>query len=46
MTSEDTSEVRIELIDLNYLNFHASLACKGFPEMIPTMAEYACEDGE
>ena len=36
MTLEDTSEVRFELSDLNYLCSHASLACKGFLEMIAT----------
>ena len=36
MTSEDIYEVRLELSDLNYLCSHASLACKGFPEMIAT----------
>ena len=36
MTSEDTSEVRFELSDLNNLCSHASLAYKGFLEMIDT----------
>ena len=38
MTSEVTSEVRFELSGLNYLCSHASLAFKGFPEMIDTDA--------
>ena len=36
MTSEDASEVIVELSDLNYLCPHASLASKGFLEMIHT----------
>ena len=34
MTSEVTSDLKIELSDLDYLCFHVSLACKGFLEMI------------
>ena len=34
MTSEVTSDQKIELSDLDYLGSHASLACKGFLEMI------------
>ena len=37
MTSEVTSDLKIELSDLNYLFVHASPDCKGFPEMIDTM---------
>ena len=44
MTSEDTSEVRFELSDLNYLYSHASLACKGFLEMIATDKRTASYD--
>ena len=33
-TSEVKADLKIELSDLNYLCSHASLACKGFPEMI------------
>ena len=36
MTSEVKADLKIELSDLNYLCSHASLACKGFLEMIPT----------
>ena len=36
MTSEVTSDLKIELSDLNYLGSHASLAYKGFLEMIDT----------
>ena len=36
MTSEVKADLKIELSDLNYLWSHASLACKGFLEMIPT----------
>ena len=36
MTSEVKADLKIELSDLNYLCSHASLACKGFPEMIET----------
>ena len=36
MTSEIKVELKIELSGLNYLCSHASLACKGFPEMIDT----------
>ena len=34
--SEVTSDLKFELSDLNYLCCHAFLACKSFPEMIPT----------
>ena len=40
MTSEVKADLKIELSDLNYLCTNASLACKGFPEMIETMANY------
>ena len=36
MTSEVKADLIIELSDLNYLCSHASLACKGFLEMIET----------
>ena len=36
MTSEVKADLKTELSDLNYLCSHASLACKGFPEMIHT----------
>ena len=36
MTSEVKADLKIELSDLNYLCSHASLACKGFLEMIQT----------
>ena len=36
MTSEVTSDLKIELSDLDYLGSHASLAYKGFLEMIDT----------
>ena len=36
MTSEVNADLKIELSDLNYLCSHASLACKGFLEMIAT----------
>ena len=36
MTSEVKADLIIELSDLNYLCSHASLACKGFLEIIPT----------
>ena len=36
MTTEVKADLKIELNDLNYLCFNASLACKGFPEMIQT----------
>ena len=36
MTSEVKADLKIELSDLNYLCSHASLACKGFLEMIET----------
>ena len=36
MTSEVKADLKIELGDLNYLCSHASLACKGFLEMIET----------
>ena len=36
MTSEVTSDLKIELSDLDYLGSHASLAYKGFLEMIET----------
>ena len=36
MTSEVTSDLKIELSDLNYLYSYASLACKGCREMIET----------
>ena len=36
MTSEVKADLKIELSDLNYLCSHASLACKGFLEMIHT----------
>ena len=36
MTSEVKADLKIELSDLNYLCSNASLACKGFPEMIAT----------
>ena len=35
-TSEVKADLKIELSDLNYLHSHASLACKGFFEMIDT----------
>ena len=35
-TLEVKADLKIEFSDLNYLCCHASLACKGFPEMIPT----------
>ena len=38
MTLEVKADLKIELSDLNYLCSHASLACKGFLEMIPTDA--------
>ena len=37
MTSEVTSDLKIELSDLNYPCSHASVASKGFLEMIETM---------
>ena len=37
MTSEVTSDLKIEISDLNCLCVHASLACKGLLEMIDTM---------
>ena len=36
MASEVQNDLGIELSDLNYLCSHASLACKGFLEMIET----------
>ena len=36
MTSKVTSDLKIELSDLNYLGSYASLAYKGFLEMIDT----------
>ena len=36
MTSKVKADLKIELSDINYLWSHASLACKGFLEMIPT----------
>ena len=36
MTSEAKADLKIELSDLNYLCSNASLACKGFLEMIDT----------
>ena len=36
MTSEVKADLKIELSDLNYLCSNASMACKGFPEMIET----------
>ena len=35
-TSEVKANLKIELSDLNFLCSHASLACKGFLEMIQT----------
>ena len=35
MTFEAEADLRIELSDINYLYSYASLACKGFLEMIP-----------
>ena len=37
MTSEVKADLKIELSDLNYLCSNASLACKGYLEMIHTM---------
>ena len=34
MTSEVTSDLKVEASDLNELCYYASLACKGFLEMI------------
>ena len=36
MALEVTSDLRFELSNLNYICYHASLACKGFLEMIET----------
>ena len=36
MTSEVTSDLKIELSDLDHLCPHVSLACKGFLDMIET----------
>ena len=36
MASEVTNDLRIELGDLNYICSNASLACKGFLDMIET----------
>ena len=34
MALEVTSDLRFKLSNLNYMCYHASLACKGFLEMI------------
>ena len=36
MALEVTSDLRFELSNLNYICYHAFLACKGFLEMIQT----------
>ena len=44
MALEVTSDLRFELSKLNYICYHASMACKGFLEMIETTGQLSSID--